>query len=199
LSTTQKTRRGVGLLAHHLLDQPAEGLDPGPRLDPIEQPGVVDVPGGKAGECAPSAVFELAQRRAARASGDGRVAASERLQLRLLVGRDHELAGMKQPPLEAAGVEVEHPAHLRLEVGVAAEDPRAHLPGLDRVPRQPAPDRRGRGLGNPTLDHQTVKLSAGEARERDAAGGGQLAGDRLHLGDLLRGENGAGDPRAAGP
>jgi len=44
-----------------------------------------------------------------------------------------------------------------------------------------------------------VKLSAAEARERDAVGGGQLARERLDLGDLLRGENGAGGPRAVDP
>jgi hypothetical protein len=44
-----------------------------------------------------------------------------------------------------------------------------------------------------------VQLSAAEARERHAAGGRQLARDRLDLGDLLRGENGAGDPSAACP
>jgi hypothetical protein len=35
------------------------------------------------------------------------MATPERLQLGLLVGRDHELAGMQQPALEATRVEVE--------------------------------------------------------------------------------------------
>jgi hypothetical protein len=81
------------------------------------------------------------------------MAAAERLKLGLLVGRDHQLAGVKQPTLEAPGVEVEHTAGLLLEVGIAAEDPAAHLPGLDGIRCQPAPDRRGRGLGDPALDH----------------------------------------------
>jgi hypothetical protein len=147
----------------------------------------------------PSSVLELAKRRATGSSRHGRVAAPERLQLGLLVGRDHELAGMKQPPLEAAGVEVEHPARLLLEVGIAAKDPGPHLPGLDRILRKPAPDRRGRRLSDAALDDEAVQLRAAEARERDTVGGGQLARDRLDLGDLLRGENGAGDPRAVGP
>ena len=192
-------RGGVGLLAHHLLDQPPEGLDPGLLLDPIEEARVVDVPGREVSERAASAVLELAKRRAARPGGNGPVAAPERLQLGLLVGGDHELVGTKQLALEAPGVEVEHPPRLLSEIEVAAEDPGAHLPGLDRILRQPAPDRRGRGLGDAAFDDEAVKLSAAEARERDAAGGGQLAGDRLDLGDLLRGENGAGDPRAVGP
>jgi hypothetical protein len=47
----------------------------------------------------------------------------------------------------------------------------------------------------PLLDHQAVKLSAREARQRQAVDGRQLAGDRLDLGDLLRGEA-ARAPRA---
>jgi hypothetical protein len=41
-----------------------------------------------------------------------------------------------------------------------------------------------------------VKLSPREARERDALGARELAGDRLDLGHFLRGENGAGGPTA---
>ncbi len=44
-----------------------------------------------------------------------------------------------------------------------------------------------------------MQLSPRKAGERQAVGGRQLAGDRLDLGDLLRGENGAGAPRAACP
>jgi hypothetical protein len=63
-------RRGGGLARHHLLDQPPEGLDPGPLVDPIEQACVVDVPGGQVGERAAAAVLELGQRGAARSGGD---------------------------------------------------------------------------------------------------------------------------------
>lgn len=74
----------------------------------------------------------------------------------------------------------------------AGKDPGALLPGLERIVCEPAPDRRGRGVGDAALDHQAMKLSAGEARERDAVGLGQLAGDGLDCRDFLRGENGAG-------
>lgn len=115
----------------------------------------MDVPGGEVGEGAAADVLELAKRRASGAGGDSRVAAAERLQLGLLVGRDHELAGVKQLPLEEPRVEVEHSPRLLAEVGVTAKDPAAHLPGLDRILCQPAPDRRGRGFGNAALDHET--------------------------------------------
>jgi hypothetical protein len=127
------------------------------------------------------------------------MAARQRLQLGLLVGADHELARMQPPALEAAGVEVEHPAGPGLEVGVAREDPRALLPRLERAVVQPAPDRRRRRVGHALLDHQTVQLSTREASQRSAVMRRQLASDRDDLGDLLRGENGAGDPRAACP
>jgi hypothetical protein len=73
-------------LGHDLLDEAAEGLDPGLGLDPVEEAGVVDVPGGEVGERAAPLVLELVQRRAVRSGGDGRVAAPERLQLGLLNG-----------------------------------------------------------------------------------------------------------------
>ena len=90
-------------------------------------------------------------------------------------------------------------ASLLSERGSAGKDPGAGLPRLDRVLVQPTPDRRRRRLGNAPLDHQAVQLNPGEARERQLVAARQLARDRLDLGDLLRGENGAGDPRAACP
>jgi site-specific DNA recombinase len=115
------------------------------------------------------------------------------------VGADDHVARFEQLALPAALVEVEHPAGLLEEVGVAREDPRALLPRLDRVLGQPAPDRRRGRLAGCALDHEAVELGSTEARERHALRLGQLAGDRLDLGDLFRGENGAGGPRACDP
>jgi len=148
--------RGIGLLPHHFLHQAAEGLDPGLLLDPAEEIGVVDVPGGEIGQGAAAAVLELAERWASGHWGKGRVAAAERLQLGLLVGRDHQLIRAQAPSLEAPGVEVEHAACLAGKVGVAGKEPGAHLPGLDRRIMQPAPDRRRRGVGDAALNHQPV-------------------------------------------
>src|SRR5215211_7362198 len=71
---------------------------------------------------------------------------------------------------EMSRVEVEHRPGLVEEVRVAGEDPRALLPGFDRVLRQPAPDRRRRRFADGLLDDEAVQLSAREARQRDAAG-----------------------------
>jgi hypothetical protein len=125
--------------------------------------------------------------------------ARERLQLGLLVGADDVLARVQPATLEAAGVEVEHPPGLGLELGVTREDPRALLPRLQGAIVQPAPDRRRRRVRHALLDHQPVQLSTRKPAQRPVVTGRQLARDRDDLGDLLRGENGAGDPRAACP
>src|SRR5215211_2933920 len=57
------------------------------------------------------------------------------------VGADHAVAGLKQLAFPAALVEVEDRAGLLKKLRVAREDPRALLPGLDRVVGQPATDR----------------------------------------------------------
>jgi hypothetical protein len=64
---------------------------------------------------------------------------------------------------------------------------------------RPAPDRRGGRLADPALDDEAVQLSTREAGKRQPLRLWQLAGERLHLGDLLQGENSAGGPRAADP
>ncbi len=64
---------------------------------------------------------------------------------------------------------------------------------------EPAPDRRGGRRAEAALDDQPVQLSAREARKRQPLRRRQLADERLHLGHLLRGENGAGGPRAHDP
>ena len=160
---------------------------------------MVDVPGGEVGQCPAALGFELDQRRTPRACRDGLVAAAERLQLGLLIGADDVFVGAQTLALEDPGVEVQRPAGLGREGRIAREDPRSRLPGLDRVLVQPAPDRRRRGVGDAALDHQSMQLSAREPAQRQPVRERQLARDRLDLGDLLWGENGAGDPRAACP
>jgi hypothetical protein len=93
-------RRRVGLCGHHLLDKAAERLDAGLGLDAVKQARVVDIPGRQVGQRAAAAVLELDQRRTARRRRDRRMAAPERLQLRLLVRADDEVARMQQFALE---------------------------------------------------------------------------------------------------
>src|SRR3954447_14595283 len=69
---------------------------------------VVDVHRGQVGERSTPAVLMLDQSRATGSGRDERMAAQQRLQLSLLVGRDDVVAGMQPPALPAALVEIEH-------------------------------------------------------------------------------------------
>ena len=118
--------------------------------------------------------------------------AGPRLDRRLLVGAEHELARVQQLALEAAGVEVEHPRRLRPEVGVAREDPGAVVPGADRSSasqRQTvAPDTCS------TIPRATASRAISALLKRESgtpALARQLAGDRLHLGHRLGGKSAA--------
>ncbi len=114
----------------------------------------------------------------------------------LLVGADHIGVRLQLLALEDPVVQVQDHSGLGGKVGVAGEDPGAVLPRLDRVLGQPAPQRGGGDVvdqaGGQDLGAQ---FSEAPAAKRDAAGGGQLTGDRLARGDH-RGREGA---RAAGP
>src|SRR6266568_7175809 len=108
---------GVGLPGHHLRDQAVERFDAALRLAAVEQLRPPDVPGGQVAERAHPLVLVLEQ-----LSGTAgkrrrrRMQARPRLDRRLLVGAEHQLARVQQLALEAAGVEVEDPCGLDAEV-----------------------------------------------------------------------------------
>ncbi len=162
-------RGGVGLLGHHPPDESIEGDDPAAGFRAAEDArasaaAAADVEGGQVGE-RPSALVGVLDSLAARARSRRQrlVDAPARLDRRLLVGADHELARMQQPALPASLVEVEHWPCLLEEGWVGGEDPGAVLPRFERVLPEPAGDRRGRGLADASLDHEPVQLSAREA------------------------------------
>ena len=100
---------------------------------------------------------------------------------------------------EGSGVQVQDPAGLGGEGGVAGEDPRPDPPGLDRVSGQPPPDggarhRRGDALGC-CLAGQVRAVPPGQ---RHPGGSGQLAGQGLDRDDHLRGGTPGAAVRAAG-
>jgi len=105
LSTIQNTRRpehpprrGVGLAAHHLLDQRTERCDPGLGLHPAHQPGSVHVVGAEVGQGAVAAVLELHTPCASVPGWLFGVASGQRLELGLLIGADHVLVGAELDP-----------------------------------------------------------------------------------------------------
>jgi hypothetical protein len=191
---------GIGLLGHHLSDEPVERLDPCLGLRASEDSAAAHVPGGQVGERSAPLVGVL-DPLPARDVGGWRQRPMDpppRLDRGLLVGADHILAGVQQPALEASLVEVEHPAGLVGEVGIGGEDPGAVLPRPNRVLAQPAHDRRLRDLGDAALDDEPVNVSRRATRERRALAR-RLAGDGLDRGDLARGESGAAGRRAPCP
>ena len=134
--------RAVRLGAHDLLDEPAEGLDPGPWLTAPEELGPMDVPGGQILEGPATLVLVLDAHGPTDRRRQRRVTADPGLDARLLVGTDDELVAPERAAVPLAGVEVEDACRLGPEVGVTGEDPAAVGPRLDRVLVEPAPDRR---------------------------------------------------------
>ncbi len=108
------------------------------------------------------------------------MATSERLELGLLVGRDHVVVCAKCFAVEDPLVEVEEQRGLLGEVRVAREAPRAITPGLDRRRRQPAAHRRRRDrLDEPFAPRLGRQLVRAPARQRNVTSLGWLAGQRL--------------------
>jgi hypothetical protein len=81
----------VRLDGHDLVHEPVKRDDPGRLLDAIKQVGVVHVPRGQIRQRSAAEVLKLDQSRATRPGRDGRVFATERLQLGLLIGADDVL------------------------------------------------------------------------------------------------------------
>jgi hypothetical protein len=193
-------RTRVGRNAHELLDERVERRDAvlgGAAVEDLRPPCV---PGGEIAQCALAFVLVLDPLARVARGGQRWRLAPPGLDRGFLVGADDEVARLEQLPLPATLVEVEDRAGLGGEVGVAREDPRAIAPRPDRVLAQPAPDRRARDLcDDPALDRLARDLSARPARERDAVLAGQLARQRLDLGDLRRGKKTSGARAAAAP
>src|SRR5205823_11352178 len=109
----------------------------------IEQPGASGVPGGEVAERSGAFVLMLEALSALDAGRGGQrgVLARAGLDRGLLVTADDVVARVQQLAFPMPAVEIKDPPGLGGELRVTGEDPRAMLPGLDRVLRQPAPDR----------------------------------------------------------
>jgi len=111
------------------------------RSAAVKELGAPCVPGGEVAQRALAVVLVLDALAAwMPAGGECWVLATARLDRGLLVGADDVVAGMQPLALPAAFIEIKDRAGLLGEARVAREDPRAVLPGPDRVLRQPAPD-----------------------------------------------------------
>ena len=131
----------VGVLGHELVDEGVEGLDAVLGSAAVEDLGVAGVPGGQVAERAHALVLVLDLQALAGRGGERGGEPLARLDGGLLVGADDVVAGVQAFAVPVTGVEVEDRPGALGEQWVAREDPRAMLPRLDCVLRQPAPDR----------------------------------------------------------
>lgn len=190
---------GVGLFGHDLAHESVKWHDAALALAASDHPAAAHVPRVQVAEGAHSLVLVLDELPTTRGRRGALVDALACLDRGLRVGAYHHVAGLKQLAFPAALVEIEYPSGLLQEVGVPWEDPRAMLPGFDRILGQPPSDRRRGRVADGTLNDEAVDLRSTETRERNAELTRQLARDRLDLRDLFRGENDAGAPRVVCP
>jgi hypothetical protein len=185
---------GVRLRRHDLLDQAAKRRGPAGGFAAAEELGAVNVPGGQVGQRPAAFVLVLDAHPSGGSRGDGGVGAEACLDGGLLVGADDEVAPTKRFEGEAPLVEVEPPPGFGREVGIAGEDPAAVPPGADGIGREPPPNGGVRDRGDDALlDRGPGEIRGVPARQRCAAGHGQLARQRFDRHGHLRG----GNPEAA--
>ena len=174
----------LGLARHHLLDELHERDDAGLVGHFPEKARQMDVVGAEVGEGTAAVVLELDPPRAPGGRAELRVTATKRLQLRLLVSRDHVVVRTERDAAEGALVQVEDSRRFGGKVGIAGEDPRPVLPGLDRRRVQPAAHRRGRDRLDQSFAHRLGgQLVRAPAREWHRPPLGRFAGERLDAGD----------------
>src|SRR6266542_3525992 len=134
----------------------------------------------------------------AAAGGRVRVTPAPRLDGGLLVRGDHEVRLVQRFSLPPAGVQVEDPSRLSLEVRVPGKEPAAVGPGADGVFVEPPPDGRSGDLGHdPPVKDLRPDLRDGEPGQRNPQSGGELTGQRLDLDHHAGGERPQAVPAGA--
>ena len=199
MSTIQNTRlAAVGLGGHDLLDEAAERHDPGLLLTAADQLAAVDVPSGQVAQRAAAVVVVLDAHRRPGPPGASAWQRRRAWMLGLLIGADHEL-GCSSSPLKRPGIQVKETARPSRKRGSRGKihDRWSH----GRIASSESQRAIVDADASTTARSITSRCSSApvEARQRHAQDPGQLARDRLDLRDLLRGENGADDPRADDP
>ena len=192
--------RAVGFVPHPLGDEPFERGDPGLGFAAAEHLGAVHVPGGEIGPGAPALVFVLDIHRPARARRQSRMAPAADLDAGLLVGAQHVVAGPQGQPLPAVLVQIQDPARLGGERGIAGEDPAPVAPRAQRILAEPPPEGGAADLGDESLRHHLAsQLSQRPARQGNAPPRRQLTREGFDLDDDAGGKSGLGARPGAAP
>jgi hypothetical protein len=117
---------------------------------------------GEVGKGAMALILELVEATASRAGRDRVMSTKQGLELALLISGDDVVPGVQAPALPEALIEVENPAGLLREVGIAREYPGAPRPRPDRVLRRIAPDRGARDRADDPRARQPLARSQRE-------------------------------------
>jgi hypothetical protein len=130
----------VEALLHGLRDEAVEAGDAILSFTTADEPESMDVESGDVSPGSESPVFVLDSHGSPGLGSERWVFPRPSLDTGFLVGADHELVRSQPAALPYTVVEVEDPAGLVLEVGVAGEDPTPVLPGSNGVFVEPSPD-----------------------------------------------------------
>lgn len=189
--------RGLG---HDLGDEAAERLNAGGRLASSADLGAVNIERRQVGPRSTADIFMFDSGGLMRARRRSRMDSDSGLDAGFLVGADDEVLRAKGLALPLLGVEVENPARLGREFGIAGEDPGAVAPRANGVFMKPAPHGFITDGGDEAgaLDVPDDVRGA-QARERQAQRGGEFTGDGLDLHHDFWGEKPGADPGAAVP
>jgi hypothetical protein len=130
-------RRAVGFVPHHLGDEALERSDPGRSFAAAEDLGAVHIPSGEIGPGPAPLVLMLNVHRPPRVRREGRMAPATHLDAGLLVGAQDVVPWAQGQPLPAPLIQIQNPARLGGELGIAQEDPAAMAPWPERILAEP--------------------------------------------------------------
>ncbi len=180
---------GVGLDAHHLVDQTGERLDAGGGLAPAVYLPAVDVPGREVGQRPTPAVVVFDPHHPGPAGRQGRMGAAAGLDGGFLIRADDEVVARQRLAVPDPGVQVQGAGGLDGEVGIPRGDPRAVLAGFERVVGQPPAHRGRRGRYLPPIGQLAGDLRGAPPRQRCPGFGRQGTRHRDGLGPRRVGEH----------
>ena len=187
------SRGAIRFLAHDLMNETTERLDPCLAFTATEDLGPVDIPRGQVRPGSAADIFMLDSHAATVCGCQCRVSPAARLNAGLLVGRDHEIVVRQGFAFPAVLIQIEDSARLLFESGVAREDPTAVGPGADRILREPTPQGRLADRSHKLpFEDRTLDLGDAPARQRYALHVRELAGE------CLNGDHDAGGKTALG-